>query len=115
MQKAGGTYITRQSLEAPIRFLSSDELEGRGPATRGDQLTRLYLSTALEGLGYQPAFPNGQWQQPFAVVGIKAQMPATPANAVSLGQRLAEDLLSQGAAELMANERTARSLAAEGP
>ena len=45
----------------------------------------------------------------------KAQMPATPANAVGLGQRLAEDLLSQGAAELMANERTARSLAAEGP
>jgi hydroxymethylbilane synthase len=45
----------------------------------------------------------------------KAEMPATPANAVSLGQRLAEDLLSQGAAELIANERTARSLATEGP
>jgi hydroxymethylbilane synthase len=45
----------------------------------------------------------------------KAQMPATPANAVGLGQRLAEDLLSQGAAELIANERTARSLATEGP
>jgi hydroxymethylbilane synthase len=45
----------------------------------------------------------------------KAQMPATLANAVSLGQRLAEDLLSQGAAELIANERTARSLATDGP
>ena len=45
----------------------------------------------------------------------EAQMPATPANAVSLGQRLAEDLLSQGAAQLIANERTARSLAAEAP
>jgi hydroxymethylbilane synthase len=45
----------------------------------------------------------------------KAHMPATPANAVGLGQRLAEDLLSQGAAELIANERTARSLATEGP
>jgi hydroxymethylbilane synthase len=45
----------------------------------------------------------------------KAQMPATLANAVSLGQRLAEDLLSQGAAQLIANERTARSLATEGP
>jgi hydroxymethylbilane synthase len=45
----------------------------------------------------------------------EAQMPATPANAVSLGQRLAEDLLSQGAAQLIANERTARSLAAEEP
>jgi hydroxymethylbilane synthase len=45
----------------------------------------------------------------------KAEMPATAANAVSLGQRVAEDLLSQGAAGLIANERTARSLATEGP
>jgi hydroxymethylbilane synthase len=49
------------------------------------------------------------------ILRAKAQMPATPANAVSLGQRVAEDLLSQGAAGLIANERTARSLAAEGP
>ena len=45
----------------------------------------------------------------------KAEMPATVADAVKLGQRLAEDLLSQGAARLIANERTARSLATEGP
>jgi hydroxymethylbilane synthase len=45
----------------------------------------------------------------------KAEMPATLANAVSLGQQLAEDLLSQGAAELIANERTARSLTMEEP
>jgi hydroxymethylbilane synthase len=44
-----------------------------------------------------------------------AQVPANPANAVTLGQRVAEDLLSQGAAELIANERTARSLAPEEP
>jgi hydroxymethylbilane synthase len=43
----------------------------------------------------------------------RAQMPATLANAVSLGQRLAEDLLAQGAAELIARERTARSLPTE--
>jgi hydroxymethylbilane synthase len=49
------------------------------------------------------------------ILQAKAEMPATPANAVTLGQRLAEDLLSQGAAELIANERTARSLATEGP
>jgi len=73
-QVAHGT-ITRAALEAPIRFLSSDLLEGRGPATRGDQLTRLYLQTRLEGMGYQPAFANGAWQQPFDIVGIKGQFP----------------------------------------
>jgi hydroxymethylbilane synthase len=49
------------------------------------------------------------------ILQSKSQMPATLANAVSLGQRLAEDLLSQGAAQLMANERTARSLATGTP
>src|SRR5262249_36302232 len=68
-------FITRASLEAPIRFLSSDLLEGRGPGTRADQLTRLYLQTRLEGMGYQPAFANGSWQQSFDIVGIRSQMP----------------------------------------
>jgi Zn-dependent M28 family amino/carboxypeptidase len=73
--RAARAYITRAALEAPIRFLSSDLLEGRGPATRGDQIARLYLQTRLEGMGYQAAFANGAWQQPFDIVGIKAQMP----------------------------------------
>ena len=48
VEQAGRTYITRNSLEAAIRFLGSDALEGRGPATRGDQLARLYLATELD-------------------------------------------------------------------
>jgi len=75
VEKAANTYITRAALEAPIRFLSSDLLEGRGPATRGDQLARLYLQTELGGMGYQAAFANGAWQQPFDIVGIKSQFP----------------------------------------
>jgi hydroxymethylbilane synthase len=49
------------------------------------------------------------------ILRSKSQLPASLANAVNLGQRLAEDLLSQGAAQLMANERTARSLATGRP
>jgi Zn-dependent M28 family amino/carboxypeptidase len=77
VEQAGHAYITRNSLESAIRFLSSDALEGRGPATRGDQLARLYLATQLESLGLQPGGPNGQWQQPVDIVGIKAQFPKT--------------------------------------
>ena len=75
VEKAAHTYITRAALEAPIRFLSSDLLEGRGPGTRGDQLTRLYLQTRLEGMGYSPAFADGSWQQPFDIVGLSGQFP----------------------------------------
>jgi Zn-dependent M28 family amino/carboxypeptidase len=37
----------------------------------------LYLATELEGLGYQPAFANGQWQQPFDIIEIESDMPRT--------------------------------------
>src|SRR5580700_7478394 len=75
VQQAAHAYITRAALEAAVRFLSSDLLEGRGPATRGDQLARLYLQTRLEGMGYQGAFANDAWQQPFDIVGLKGQFP----------------------------------------
>jgi Zn-dependent M28 family amino/carboxypeptidase len=77
IRQAADTYITRAALEAPIRFLSSDLLEGRGPGTRGDEVARLYLQTQLESMGYQPAFPSGDWQQPFDLIHIKSAMPAT--------------------------------------
>jgi Zn-dependent M28 family amino/carboxypeptidase len=77
VDRAAHAFITQGALEAPIRFLASDLLEGRGPASRGDELARLYLQTQLEGMGYQPAFANGAWQQPFDIVGIKAQFPKT--------------------------------------
>jgi Zn-dependent M28 family amino/carboxypeptidase len=77
VEEAGHAYITRASLEAPIRFLASDLLEGRGPGTRADEITRLYLQTRLEGMGYKPAFANGAWQQPFDIVGIKSSFPKT--------------------------------------
>jgi len=75
VEQAARTYITRAALEAPIRFLASDLLEGRGPATRADQVTRLYLQTRLEGMGYRGAFANGAWQQPLDIVGMRSQLP----------------------------------------
>ena len=69
--------ITPATLRAPIRILASDEFEGRGPATRGDALARLYLSTELETLGLKPGGEKGGWEQPFDIVGVKAKLPAT--------------------------------------
>jgi hydroxymethylbilane synthase len=47
-------------------------------------------------------------------IQAKSQLAASLENATTLGQTVADDLLSQGAASLMANERTARSLATGG-
>jgi len=49
------------------------------------------------------------------VLRAAGQAPATPHNAVSLGQRLAEDLLSEGADRLIATQRATLGLAVEGP
>ena len=67
--------ITRPVIEAPIRFLSNDALQGRGPATDGDRMTHLYLATEMEALGLEPGGPGGSWQQTFPIVGINATVP----------------------------------------
>lgn len=69
--------ITPNVLRGAIRFLADDLLEGRGPASRGDELTRLYLATTMETLGLEPAGPNGSWEQPFDIVGIDSTCPDT--------------------------------------
>ena len=68
-KKAAGT-ITPEVLRAHIRFLASDLLEGRFPATRGDQLAEEYVASQLEALGVKPGGPNGSWFQSFSVVGV---------------------------------------------
>jgi Zn-dependent M28 family amino/carboxypeptidase len=69
--------IDRKAIEGPIRFLADDLLEGRGPASRGDSLTQLYLATTLEMLGYEPGAGNGGYLQTFDIVGINAKVPPT--------------------------------------
>jgi Zn-dependent M28 family amino/carboxypeptidase len=55
--------------------VSSDEFEGRGPTTRGDQKMRGYLVEQLKALGYEPGGADGAWEQPVELVGTKAAMP----------------------------------------
>ncbi|HEX5854006.1 MAG TPA: peptidase M28, partial [Thermoanaerobaculia bacterium] len=70
-RKVAAKEITPELLLSHIRFLSSDLLEGRGPATRGDQLAEAYIRSQLEGLGLRPGAPGGGWIQKVPLVGIK--------------------------------------------
>ena len=51
--------ITEATLAAPVRLLASDLFEGRGPGSRGDELTRAYLASQLESLGYRGGAEDG--------------------------------------------------------
>jgi Zn-dependent M28 family amino/carboxypeptidase len=67
--------ITADFLRERIATFSSDEFEGRGPATPGDVKARQYLIEQLKQIGFEPGGPDGSWEQTFDVVGITTQMP----------------------------------------
>ncbi|MFO0981922.1 MAG: M20/M25/M40 family metallo-hydrolase [Planctomycetota bacterium] len=71
-QRAAAT-ITPEVMRGAIRFLADDLLEGRGPASRGDQLAELYIAAELERLGLLPAAPGGGWYQKFDVLGVRGK------------------------------------------
>lgn len=68
--------IVPGSILGPTRFLSSDALQGRMPATPGDALAQSYIATQFEALDLQPFGTKGSWLQEFDLVGISTQAPA---------------------------------------
>jgi Zn-dependent M28 family amino/carboxypeptidase len=67
---AADKAITAEALRAHVRFLASDALEGRGPASKGDTIAEQYIASQFESYGLKPFGTNGTWFQPFEVVGI---------------------------------------------
>jgi Zn-dependent M28 family amino/carboxypeptidase len=53
-----------------IRVLSSDEFEGRGPGSNGEQLTIKYLEDQYRSAGLEPGNPDGTYMQSVPLVGI---------------------------------------------
>ena len=76
-EKKAAASITAEKIRGHVRFLASDLLEGRGPATRGDLLAQQYIAAQMEALGLAPGAPDGGWFQPVALVGITPEVPET--------------------------------------
>jgi Zn-dependent M28 family amino/carboxypeptidase len=96
-ERSAANVIRPERLLTDIRFLSSDLLEGRGPATRGDELARAYVASRFEGMGLEPAGPGGAWQQPFDLVGIRTKSPEAlrvSRGAESVTWRFSEDYVA---------------------
>jgi hypothetical protein len=74
---AAADAIDAEFIRGVVERLASDEFEGRGPATRGDEMTQEYLAAQLEDLGYAPGGPGGDWLQPVGIVSVTTQAPAT--------------------------------------
>ena len=57
---------------AHIKILSSDEFEGRGPGTRGEERTVEYLIDQFKKIGAKPGNTDGTYIEKVPLVGITA-------------------------------------------
>jgi Zn-dependent M28 family amino/carboxypeptidase len=64
--------IDEQFLRAHIKFLSDDQLEGRGTGAPGGELAAKYIAAQLEAMGLKGGAPGGSFFQPVSLVGVKA-------------------------------------------
>jgi Zn-dependent M28 family amino/carboxypeptidase len=64
--------ITPQEIDAHLRFLSSDLLEGRAPATRGGRLAEEYIATQLQAFGVKPGVGDSSYFQRVPIDVVKA-------------------------------------------
>ncbi len=60
-QFAADAYI------AHVKYLASDELEGRAPGSEGSRLAAEYIIEHYQAAGCRPAGGDGSWYQPFEV------------------------------------------------
>src|SRR5207245_9731493 len=72
-QRSSTIPVDTAAMDAHLRFLATDLLEGRAPATRGGRIAAEYIAAQFEALGLEPAGTNGTYFQPIALVGMTPQ------------------------------------------
>src|SRR5262245_36278208 len=65
--------ILASDLKRHIQVLASDEFEGRGPGTRGEDLTVCYIQDQFKTAGLRPGNPDGTYIQQVPLVGIRTK------------------------------------------
>src|SRR3954453_1130999 len=69
--------LSADRVKAPVAFLASDRLEGRGPGTRGEALTTEYLADEFKKAGLKPVGERGSYFQPVPLVRVVTSPNAT--------------------------------------
>ena len=69
--------ISAERMKADVSYLASDRLEGRGPGTRGEELTTEYLANEFHKCGLKPLGQRGTYLQPVPLVRVVTSPKAT--------------------------------------
>jgi len=78
------TDIAPNALLEHIKFLSSDDLKGRGNGTPGLETAGEYVARQFKAVGLQPGGSIGEWFQPFELI---AGLTVGSVNTLSVGDR----------------------------
>ena len=74
--KAALDVITPDSVMSHIKTLSSDEFEGRAPATHGEELSINYIADQFKKIGLEPGNTDGTYFQKVPLAGITTKQDA---------------------------------------
>ncbi|HSB11003.1 MAG TPA: M28 family peptidase [Blastocatellia bacterium] len=74
--KSAQDVITADGVMNHIKVLASDEYEGRGPGTHGEELAINYIADQFKKVGLEPGNTDGTYFQKVPLVGISTQQDA---------------------------------------
>jgi hypothetical protein len=76
---AATPQFSAQRLSDHIKYLASDQMEGRFPGLVGERLTLAYLQAQYEAMGLEPGGRDGSWLQPVELVRFTPERAPTAA------------------------------------
>jgi Zn-dependent M28 family amino/carboxypeptidase len=111
-EKARAPKVDAEKIRAHVKYLASDELEGRGTGQKGGDLAAAYVAEEFNHYGLLPAGDNGTYFQNVPMVGVKT-LPETvfilaPANGEEAPLRPLDDYVT-------ANEQQTESAVIDAP
>ena len=75
--KAAFDAISANDIMQHTKVLSADEYEGRGPGTKGEELSVKYLTEQFQKIGLKPGNPDGTYTQKVPLAGFTGQATAS--------------------------------------
>jgi Zn-dependent M28 family amino/carboxypeptidase len=75
--KTSAPQFDPEKIRAHVKYLASDELEGRGTGQKGGDLAAAYIATQFKNYGLKPAGENGSYFQNVPMVGVKTLSATT--------------------------------------
>jgi len=90
--------IDPQGIRATVKYLSSDELEGRGTGQKGGDAAANWIADQFKSYGLKPAGSNGTYFQDVPMVGVRSLSATTfafvPANGAPVELKNLDDYVT---------------------